>query len=86
MTTSLASMDLPEELGEAFYLLDYWLMIKGQNSGTPRRKAHTGQGVGEEHEASMVPEVHHSYQISVCSPTSKLSETSLLGFHGGFIT
>ena len=35
------------ELRETFYLLDYWFIIEGYNSGTARWKRYTGQGTWE---------------------------------------
>ena len=35
------------ELRETFYLLDYWFIIKGYNSGTARWKRDIGQGMGK---------------------------------------
>ena len=50
MTPSLGLFNLLEqltELRETFYLLDYWLIIKGYNSGTARWKRCVGQGMWE---------------------------------------
>ena len=40
------------ELREIFYLLDYWFITKGYDSGTDRRRRSTGQGTGKGHGAS----------------------------------
>ena len=49
-TPSLGSINLLEqltELRETFYLLDYWFIIKGYNSGTARLKRCIGQSKGK---------------------------------------
>lgn len=52
----LGSINLLEWLTEfrgKFYSLDYWVLIKGYNSETVRRKRYIGQGMGEGGGAAM---------------------------------
>ena len=50
MISSLDLINLLEwltELRKTFYLLDYWFIIKGFNSGRARKEKHTGQSMGK---------------------------------------
>ena len=81
--TSLGLINFLEwftELREIFYLLDYWFMIKGYNTGTARWKRCPRQGMREGQRDSMLPEFPHVHQTGS-------SPNPILGcFYGGFIT
>ena len=63
MATSLTAINLLgqlTELGETFYLLDYWFIIKTYNSGIAKWKRYIRQGNAEGHKAPMCIPFHQS--------------------------
>ena len=86
MTPSLGSINLLEwltKLRKPVYLLDYWFIIKGYNSGTARWKRCLGQCMGKGTTLPCSLQVHHSPR---CSPTWNVSNPIPLDFYGSFIT
>jgi len=51
--SSVSFLEWLSEPRETFYLLGYWFIIKGHNSGSARWKGYTGQGMGKEPGPSM---------------------------------
>lgn len=87
VTPSLGLINLLEQftdLRKTFYLLDYWFIIKGYNSGTARWKRCTRQGMGKGYRASMLSKCSILPQIFTCSWTKNPSETRLFGLSWGF--
>ena len=92
MTSSLDSINLLEnftELSKTFYLQDHWFIIKGYNRKSQMEEVHKRKDM----ELPRTLWVHHSPQISACSPTAKFFSTpSFWGFmeaslhrHNGWI-